>query len=146
MFWGFLVKLLVWSWIAPYLLAAVMLPVMVALKHTSPAYAPARLANEAVQCVFWAGWAAFCVLSARTAVASPDVRHWLVYYAVAAVAAVVPVAHLTRRARAAARTREDRQFIATATTRYWSVCLLAFSAFCLSPEIARNLFGWLPGF
>ena len=96
-----------------------------------------------IQVYVWLGWAAYCSALAFRYVASPAVDNTLGYYASAFLAANVPIAFLALKESAVIDTDEARSRMRAGTALYRAVTVIAFLAFCLTPQLMSGPYGWV---
>lgn len=94
-----------------------------------------------MQVYVWLAWAAYCAALASRYASSPGVDNTLGYYASAFLAANVPIAFLALKESAVIDTDDARMRGGTAL--YRAITVIAFLAFCLTPQLMSGPYSWV---
>jgi hypothetical protein len=153
MFWGFIFRLLVGSFLAPIAFAFMLTPFMGLMALTARGSRP-RLSSVAypvlaisflAQTYFWGMWAAYCAALTIVRVSHPSVTHTWLYYTVTFLFVTAPIGYLASKEQASAASAEEGCGINRGSTLYSTLAILAFLAFMLWPALMAKPYGWLIG-
>jgi hypothetical protein len=153
MFGGFILRLLIGAFVAPFAFSFMVVPlklvvVSIGRRLTSGATSPAWLTYVVLslitpaQLYFWGLWAAYCAALAVSRAAYPEVTHSWFYYAAALLSVVLPLAWLRGKEREMASSQRHARFVDAGTALYSSVAIVAFVVFVFWPGVMRTPYGW----
>ncbi len=150
MFWGFLLRLWIGAFIAPFAFSLVLAPLLWLAGRTmrrdearpSLLTYPVIVVTAAAQWYFWGLWAAYCAALVVARTAHPEVTHTWLYYAVAVQSVLTPIAYLAAKERASAQSQREIQGITSGTLLYSGVAIVAFVVFVFWPGLMRVPYGW----
>lgn len=150
MFWGFVARLFVGSFLVPFAFGLLLIPLMWLMSLTmrggdqpraTPLTYPAMALTGIAQLYFWGLWAAYCAALVVSRTATPGVTHKWLYYLVAFVSLTSPFGYMMHKEQVAA-TQRQAQSIASGTMFYSGAAIVAFAVFVFWPGLIQTPYGW----
>lgn len=153
MFWGFVLRLLVGSFLAPILFSFLLVPLLgllaLTVRRGKPKLSligyPVLAMLVLAQVYFWGMWAAYCAFLAMVRASNPDVTHRWLYFVVAFLFVTAPVGYLSSQEQVAATSAQEVRGIRQGSKLYSGFAVVAFLAFSLWPSLMLIPYGWFTG-